>query len=354
MISFFVNKTTQISLTSYREKVLSKDQSKHGFELEKITLLTHMIDSFLHAPQKWDDLSQFNIENINGVFLHELSNGDNSPKSTNILFVMCARFFLESYIFESDDSYQLTNAVKNFIIYRQDDFDEEASIQITYTLKEMPLSVMRKLLSSEAIKSYNEYNYNIKNLNAIQSEWDKELNSKIEKVDKLKETLEKHSSAFNFVGLYQGFSELGEKKKGELNIGKRLMLTLGFVLPIPLLIEAIYLYFNSAAQNNIYHYIALVPIFSITVILAYFFRVSLNNFNSVRAQLIQIELRKSLCQFIQSYAEYAQDIKGKDKELLIKFEEVVFSNIMTSEEKIPSTFDGLEQLANLVASIKGK
>ena len=76
------------------------------------------------------------------------------------------------------------------------------------------------------------------------------------------------------------------------------------------------------------------------------------NFNSVRAQLIQIDLRKSLCQFIQNYATYAKDIREQNTDLLVKFEEVIFSNIMPSEDKIPSTFDGLEQLTNLIGALK--
>ncbi|HDR1868661.1 TPA: hypothetical protein SIC62_000746 [Pasteurella multocida] len=67
---------------------------------------------------------------------------------------------------------------------------------------------------------------------------------------------------------------------------------------------------------------------------------------------MQLELRKTLCQFIQSYADYAKEIKEKDRSSLEKFENLIFSSILSDSEKVPSTFDGLEQLANLIKNIK--
>ena len=67
---------------------------------------------------------------------------------------------------------------------------------------------------------------------------------------------------------------------------------------------------------------------------------------------MQIELRKSLCQFIQSYSDYSSEIRENNPEALSKFEDVVFSNIMLSDDKIPSTFDGIEQIASLINALK--
>ena len=85
----------------------------------------------------------------------------------------------------------------------------------------------------------------------------------------------------------------------------------------------------------------------------YFFRVVLNHYNSIQTQIMQIELRQSLCQFIQSYAKYAKEIKEKDGASLEKFENLIFSSILSTPDKVPSTFDGIEQLSNLIKNIKG-
>nr|WP_202819706.1 hypothetical protein [Thaumasiovibrio occultus] len=68
---------------------------------------------------------------------------------------------------------------------------------------------------------------------------------------------------------------------------------------------------------------------------------------------MQLELRQTLCQFIQSYADYAKEIKAKDGASLEKFENLIFSGILADSDKVPSTFDGLEQIGAMLKSIKG-
>ncbi|MDI2145510.1 hypothetical protein KBJ94_26055 [Pseudomonas sp. ITA] len=85
----------------------------------------------------------------------------------------------------------------------------------------------------------------------------------------------------------------------------------------------------------------------------YFFRVVLAQFRSVKAQVLQLDLRIALCQFVQSYAEYSKKIRKDDPGALSKFEAIVFSSLVSESEGIPSTFDGAEQLANLIKSIRG-
>jgi transcriptional regulator of heat shock response len=88
------------------------------------------------------------------------------------------------------------------------------------------------------------------------------------------------------------------------------------------------------------------------MLLIYFFKVLLAQYKSVKAEIIQIQLRQTLCQFIQSYAEYAKEIKSKDASALEKFENVIFSGITPSSDKIPSTFDGMDQITKLLKEIK--
>ena len=100
------------------------------------------------------------------------------------------------------------------------------------------------------------------------------------------------------------------------------------------------------------HLFILLPLISMEVILIYFFRVILINHKSVKAQLMQLELRQALCQFIQSYAEYSSKIKEQDSAALEKFENLIFSGILANSEKLPSTFDGIEQLGGFIKSMK--
>ena len=97
-----------------------------------------------------------------------------------------------------------------------------------------------------------------------------------------------------------------------------------------------------------------IPTISIEIILIYLFRIVLFDYKSIKGQILQIELRKTLCQFIQSYAEYSNEMKEKDHSALEKFENLVFSSIVADSENIPSTFDGIDQIGRLIKAAKDK
>ncbi len=129
---------------------------------------------------------------------------------------------------------------------------------------------------------------------------------------------------------------------------------MGILILIPLGVE-LYLTTDGLLNDKTFgtdHFVTLIPLISIEIILIYFFRVILYNHRSVEAQKIQLELRKTLCQFIQSYAEYSVNIKKQDSAALEKFENLIFSGIISNPEKLPSTFDGLDQVGNLVKRVK--
>jgi hypothetical protein len=95
-----------------------------------------------------------------------------------------------------------------------------------------------------------------------------------------------------------------------------------------------------------------LPTITIVVFLFYFLRVALGDMKSIQSQILQIELRMTLCQFIQNYAEQSKALKEQNKEGFEKFESLIFSSIVSSDEKIPATFDGVEQLAFVFFKIK--
>lgn len=109
--------------------------------------------------------------------------------------------------------------------------------------------------------------------------------------------------------------------------------------------------FNMVPKSDV-DYAGIITLAGLELLLLYFFRVALHNFRSIKAQLLQIELRMTLCQFVQSYAEYAKSARDGSSGLLERFEQVVFSGIVTDENSIPSTFDGFDQIANLFDKLK--
>ncbi len=90
---------------------------------------------------------------------------------------------------------------------------------------------------------------------------------------------------------------------------------------------------------------------AIEIFLIYLFRLNYLEYKSILAQILQIDLRSSLCQFIVNYLNQTENIKGSHA--LEMFEKLIFSNLQINEEQIPSTLDGLDQFTNLFKSFKG-
>ncbi len=67
---------------------------------------------------------------------------------------------------------------------------------------------------------------------------------------------------------------------------------------------------------------------------------------------MQINLRKTLCRFIQNYTDYVQDVTDKESSSLAKFENIVFSGIVSDDGSLPSTYDGLDQIGKFIKSMK--
>ncbi|UGS46689.1 hypothetical protein JMT66_03055 [Kosakonia cowanii] len=316
--------------------------------------LINIFEHFISEAEYWDERTQFNIRAIGNTFEHLTSSDDNTQNDLNFAFAISLRFIFEASLLEQSTSSSMPfKMMQDFAIHNIDKFDEESQKQIRYALYALPIDIVRVFIGNDEVKSYLQFIDALNKAKALQEHWITELDNKVKRVKELNDTLKKQESAFNFVGLYAGFAKLGRFKAKELRWSRFAMFALGALMPAPLTYEIINGGDLINSDASIGGLIKIIPIASITLILIYYFRVALGNYNSVRAQVMQIELRKSLCRFIQSYADYAKELPRENTALLSKFEDVIFSNIMISEEKTPSTFDGIEQLATLLSSIKG-
>lgn len=194
---------------------------------------------------------------------------------------------------------------------------------------------------------------NISKLEKIKQEVNQEFNYKAQEVQRLETSLKTYKEGFNFVGLSSGFSNLLSKKEKNNKISFTLLCVIGGVIIfLPLINIGIYI-FSDAKFTDISWQQLLIGI-GLEFVLIYFFRVILNQYRAVETQIMQLELRLSLCQFIQAYAEYAKEIKANDKDALEKFENLIFSSILSNDNNIPSTFDGMEQVTQLIKELKSK
>lgn len=173
-----------------------------------------------------------------------------------------------------------------------------------------------------------------------------DLEVKENKIIELRNYLENLGVKYNFAGLTKGYSDFYMAKNKERWISLLILFFLAFLSLAPLSFKLINESATKASDLNVIHYLGFT---TLTIIILYFFRVSLLNYNSIKAELTQIKLRMNLCMFIDNYSDFS---KSKDnRDALEKFENIIFSNIQPNENNIPSTFDGLEQLASVIESI---
>ncbi|MBP2194732.1 hypothetical protein [Pantoea cypripedii] len=349
-----------------------------AFQEERNGFIESVLLSMHQDANKWDEDTQFNIRIMSQRLNSLLSEKLKDERSCNHLYVLCFRFYNEFYLFQEGNS-DTHNHIINFALdnaQKISEFDNQLSQQIKYALNAMNAAIVKEIMSNQDLKSirefisvkeeatrlHSEWKEQVKDLrnswnekcSKIERKWKEEFSIKEGRVNDLKNTLDEYETAFNFVSLYDGFKKLGDEKKTQLCWAKRFLITLGGILPCLIFWELHNILQPQSHPTSPYDLLSLIPALALSLVLVYYFRVSLSNYNSVRAQLMQIELRMSLCQFIQNYTKYSAEINKSNPGLLAKFEEIVFSNIMVSEDKIPSTFDGLEQIASLISTLKAK
>lgn len=323
----------------------------------RLAIAKEIIGHIYKSPKDWDDRCTFNIQHIGGQFLQWLSDFD-SNKASDIdhIYTIAYRFLCE-FDFLVGAGKELSRELQSLKDRIQNDIheiDENLRSQITYASYVMPASIAKEFINDANIGVFKNFETKMLDAENLKKLWDEEIHSKEQTVNTLKEKLEKYKIGFNFVGLYQGFAGLSEKKEKESFWSFLSLIGMGLLILLPPIVEIVLSASDIIDPKalGVDHLMILLPLISIEVILIYFFRVILLNHRSVKAQIMQLELRQTLCQFIQSYADYSSEIKKKDSGALDKFESLIFSGVLSDPEKLPSTFDGMDQIGNLIKSIK--
>ncbi|HIE2304024.1 TPA: hypothetical protein ACXK42_000122 [Yersinia enterocolitica] len=351
-MSFFSTDAVRAKISSYLSELDKLVESKNEFSEKRNEYIKAIMKSFYSEYNEWDKFSQLNIMNIGEVFFKEISDFDGGEDKLDNVFSSCFRFLLERYITSPEGLTPLFRRAKNFGLYRANDFSPIAREQIEYAQKEMPIDLHKYILSSGNVDILKALSNEYRNAEELKDKWDSEIKEREVKVDNLKLALIKYENAFNFVGLYDGFKELSDEKVKEKKKSFWLVCFLALTVLAPLIYEVRHLSLNKENYTSWVDYFSVIPIFSITIILIYYFKISLQNYNSIKAQLSQIELRKTLCRFIQNYGDYSIGMKQQDPDSLAKFENIIFSSIVTNGDNVPATFDGLEQIAKIIGNLK--
>ena len=230
-----------------------------------------------------------------------------------------------------DKTFNLHEYQKDFILYK-----------LPYLLNEEKI----KSLSKEVMEPTSLFNRMKEDLNNEKILIDKKLSEYQNRADEIKQFIKNQQTNLNFVGLSKAFNQLIDEKTEVKNKLER-DLSWVFVIMCCIPMFAV-LYIWMVFVPN--YYLSL-PVVTIEVLVLYGFRLLYQQYLFVKSELLQLNLRYSLCAFIESYMEFKKSNKDNTVDL---FEQLIFSNIISDEKKVPATVDGLESIAKIIESIKCK
>lgn len=318
------------------------------FMLIFLATLFHRIST---SPDLFDSRCLFNIEHVGRKFVDladRISTGDFTHLEST--FALSYRFLIEFQIMTpggiSSDLEGILDQAVDF------EFGGSVTSTIRYAEHQMAVRIINRYVHHPDMVKLKDLPAVIRKSEKEREKSEELLTSREERVEELKNKLDTYKTAFNFVGLNQGFKNLRFQKRIEAGVGLFWLFILGCVMMSPPIYKICSVLMDKPLIK-IDLYLALT-ILGFELLLAYFFRVALHGYRAVKAQLIQIDLRMALCQFIQDYADYAKEIRRDSPELLDKFDQLVFSGIVNNESAIPSTFDGLDSLASLIDKVRAK
>lgn len=217
---------------------------------------------------------------------------------------------------------------------------------LNFQIQDIILKGMLEELQNKVDNPQLLYNEMYKELATKNKEIQDTLNKYQTKADNLVDFIKKQQSKLNFVGLGRAFKTITkEKNTDKNNIEKYLKYYFRALLVIPIIV-ACALYFQEKPN-----YYFCIPATTIELIVLYAFRLFYQQYLFVKSELQQVNLRHSLCAFIESYMEFKKDNKDNTVDL---FEQLIFSNIISDEKKVPATVDGLDSIAKIIETIKGK
>lgn len=230
-----------------------------------------------------------------------------------------------------DKTFKLDQYDKDFILYK-----------LPHLLNEEKINILSKELT-EPTSLFNSMKEDLKNEKTL---IDKKLSEYQNKTDEIVQFIKSQQTNLNFVGLSKAFNQLiDEKAEVKNKLERDLSWVFAIMCCIPMF-AVLYIW-----MVFVPNYYLSFPIITIEVLVLYGFRLLYQQYLFVKSELLQLNLRYSLCAFIESYMEFKKNNKDNTVDL---FEQLIFSNIISDEKKVPATVDGLESIAKIIESIKCK
>ncbi|MDP4456218.1 hypothetical protein O3T00_33820, partial [Escherichia coli] len=125
---------------------------------------------------------------------------------------------------EIESHFSPLRTIKDFALYNYNEFDERSRAQIDFSLRELPLAMVKEVLSSSNVDTYKKYIDSLNEGRQFFEKCDSFLKEQHAKIESIKESLKGYEVAFNFVGLFDGFNSLGKKKESEIMLSRIILI----------------------------------------------------------------------------------------------------------------------------------
>lgn len=317
----------------------------------KLETIIKLLDFIRINPTLWDEYTKVSIENVGENFRGRLVGLTLQSSKLEIDWIFAYLFwFVEEFNLSTKGALPDDVGRLRQIAIKTTSLEPEPAEYIKTVSLQLPTIILKNLLNSNDLKIISESIKYTSDAKQAISDWDSELKKFEGRVNNLKKNLSDYETKYNFIGLNLGFQKLWETKTKEKKDIVGWVKFFGILIIFPAMLELIFI--NYADRKPFTLVASTLSAASMTLILIYFFRIVLHNYKSLNSQLLQLDLRMTLCQFIQSYTSYSQDIKERDPESLARFESIVFSGLAADDSAMPNTFDGIEAIANLIKSVK--
>ncbi|HBX5779121.1 TPA: hypothetical protein MH538_27225 [Klebsiella pneumoniae] len=334
----------------------------------------YFIDLYFKHRDLLNEHTPFNQEKIEGGNLPSLS----ELKSDKHFFLFKILRLIYEYNFWTVSDTRQPLFLDFSILERLDRLSPKDNIPISFTWIEqtMPAALVKHLLRSDKFSLFKniatnvggfeeEISKQIKNgISTAQNEAEQlkekietlvnNADSSIKSLQEYDEKLKQYKSEYNFVLLSKAFSNLLKTKKAEYVTNHNTVAffsALLVVIPVGALLNHILEWYKVEFNFSALAYY--LPILSLELLMFYFMRLYYIEGKAIKAQLLQIEQRLSLCEFIHDYVE-TKNNSGSEKESWSLFEKLIFSPIQVSSENIPSLLDGASSIAELAGKILSK
>lgn len=188
-----------------------------NFSKDRNESIRTILRVMLGAPNEWDKNCKYSINKIGDKFITRLSKltKASSKEELDMIFAICYRFLIEFYLSVQEEFDIEFERIRTLAINQIEYFEKLAQEQIRYSAYSLPIEIFKSAFNDDNVVNIRNFNqiYEVSDLKLNQ--WKEEIKQSEERVDQLKLILENHKTAFNFVGLFDGFNGLSIVKERE-------------------------------------------------------------------------------------------------------------------------------------------